>query len=130
MSSVFTSLINDGTSERILFKNDHFVAILEDKPLVLGHTVIVPRREEDDVFDLSADELGQMMVFSKSVAAAIKKVVPCEKIGIAAIGLVVRHAHLHLVPISTADDLNFTRQKLSPSDVEISVMAERIRQSL
>ncbi len=130
MSSPFTPIIVANDSPRILFQDERFIALLEEKPLVLGHTIIVPKREEDYVFDLSDDEISGMMVFSKRIAAAIKKVVPCKKIGIAVIGLEVRHAHLHLVPISSADDLNFTRAKLSPSANELSEMAKKIRSKL
>ena len=114
----------------IIAENESFIAIIEEKPLVLGHCVVFPKQEIDSFIDLSNDQISGIMVFAKSIAHAIEKVVPCKKIGIAVIGLQLRYAHLHLVPINTADDLNFTRSKMDVSKDELVKMATQIRANL
>ncbi len=114
----------------IIVENDSFIAYLEEKPLVLGHCSVFLKRKEDSFMDLTDDELSKILVFSKPIAQAIKKVVSCEKIGIASIGLQLRQAHLHLVPIKSADDLNFTRAKLEISADELQKMKSLIQKNL
>jgi len=127
--SYFDPYLKGERPELIIAENESFIAILEEKPLVLGHCVVIPKREEDSFFDLTNDELSAIMIFAKPIAQAIQKTVNCKKIGIAALGLQVRHAHLHLVPINSADDLNFTRAKLEVSNDELKKMAELIRRA-
>lgn len=126
MASLFTKIINREIPGHIVAENDAFIAFLDIMPLVHGHTLIVPKKEIDYIFDHEDGTLSAMMIFSKRVAAAIKKSVPCKRIGIAVIGLEVPHTHMHLVPMNTMDDINFTRPKLKPANEELATMAERI----
>ena len=129
-NSHFSPYIRGEKPALVIAENEHFMAIIEEKPLVAGHCVVFPKRVEDAFLHLSDDEMAGIMVFAKKVGQAIEKVVPCTKIGIAVIGLAVRHAHVHLVPIQSADDLNFTRPKLNLPEEELVQMAARIRSVL
>lgn len=115
MSSIFSKIISGEVPSYKIAENDQFYAFLDVFPLVPGHTLVVPKKETDYIFDLSENELNQILSFSKPIAKAIEKAFPCKRCGIAVIGLEVHHAHVHLVPIQTADDLNFTREKLKPT---------------
>jgi histidine triad (HIT) family protein len=96
----------------------------------MGHTLVVPKQEIDYLFDLDDDTLAALSLFSKKVALAVKKAVPCKRIGVAVIGLEVPHAHVHLVPMNSMGDINFTKPKLNPSKEELAAVAERIRKAL
>jgi len=126
MSSIFTKIINREIHGYIVAEDDHHIAFLDINPLVMGHTLVVPKREIDYIFDLSDDTLCRLHLFSKKVAQAIESVITCERIGITVIGLEVPHTHVHLVPLITMDDINFSRPKLSPSDDELAEMADAI----
>lgn len=115
MSSIFSKIISGEIPSYKIAENDQFYAFLDVFPLVPGHTLVVPKKETDYIFNLSENELNQILSFSKPIAKAIEKAFPCKRCGIAVIGLEVHHAHVHLVPIQTADDLNFTREKLKPT---------------
>jgi histidine triad (HIT) family protein len=127
VGSIFTKIINREIPAQIVAEDDRFVAFLDIMPLVLGHTLVVPKKEVDYIYDLTDEDLKAINVFAKNVAAAVRKAVPCKRIGVAVIGLEVPHAHIHLVPMNTADDLNFTRPKLKPSPQELAAVAEKIR---
>lgn len=111
-------------------ENDRFLAFLDVFPLVHGHLLVVPKKETDYIFDIEDAELSEMIVFAKKVAKALRKTVPCNRIGMSVIGLEVPHAHIHLVPMNTANDLNFTQEKLKPSQEELSEMAKKIKSNL
>lgn len=106
--------------------NDRFYAFLDINPIAKGHTLVIPRREEDYYFDLTDEEIAQMAVFAKRVATAIKKAYPCRKVGMAVLGLEVAHAHIHLVPMQTEKDMLFTNPKLKFSDEEFREIAGNI----
>ena len=127
MPSIFSKIISGEIPCYKIAETDQFLAFLDISPLVMGHTLVVPKIETDYIFDLSDDKLAPMVIFAKEVALKIEKAMPCKRIGMAVIGLEVAHAHIHLVPINNADDLNFTRPKLSPSGDELNTIAERIR---
>ena len=110
-------------------ESERFYAFLDINPLVKGHTLVIPRREEDYIFDLADDELAEMAVFAKRVARAIKAAFPCRKVGMAVLGLEVPHAHIHLVPMQTERDMNFANPKLSLPDEEMADIAARIRET-
>jgi histidine triad (HIT) family protein len=129
MAGVFAKIAAGEIPSYGIAGNDEFYAFLDINPLVMGHTLIIPRREVDYIFDLSDEELARMMVFAKHVAVALKKAFPCIKIGVAVLGLEVAHAHIHLVPMQSEKDLDFHRQKLSPSPEEMQAAAEKIRAS-
>lgn len=130
MASIFTKIIRREIPGHIVYEDDRYIAFLDINPLVLGHTLVVTKQEVDYIFDLDDTTIAGLNVFAKRVAAAIRKSVPCKRIGVAVIGLEVPHTHVHLVPMNTMDDLNFTRKKLSPSKEELSETAEKIRKTL
>jgi histidine triad (HIT) family protein len=130
MASVFSKIINREIPGQIIAENDKFIAFLDIMPLVVGHTLVVPKKEVDYIYDMDDNDLKEIHVFAKNVAAAIRKGIACKRIGIAVIGLEVPHAHIHLVPMNTADDLNFTRPKLKPTPSELAAAADRIRMNL
>ncbi len=107
-------------------ENDKFYAFLDINPLMKGHTLVIPRREVDYIFDMSDDELAEMIVFAKKVAIAIKKAFPCKKVGMAVLGLEVAHAHIHLVPMQTEKDMIFSNPKLKLTSEEFKDIANKI----
>ncbi len=130
MSSIFTKIINREIPAHIIAEDDRFISFLDINPLVHGHSLVVPKIEVDYIFDLDDQTLGDLNVFSKKVAKAIEKSVKCIRIGVAVIGVEVPHTHIHLVPLNTMDDINFSRPKLSPTQVELDAMAEKISANL
>src|SRR6478609_10300733 len=130
MPSIFTKIINREIPGHIVAENDLFIAFLDVMPLVKGHTLVVPKKEIDYIFDIEDDTLSAMMVFAKKVAIAVKKAVPCKRIGIAVIGLEVPHAHVHLVPMHSIGDINFSQPKLTPNPEELAKIAAEIRKYL
>lgn len=115
--TIFSRIINGEIPCYKVAENEQFFAFLDINPVNWGHTLVVPKREEDYIFDLSDDELAAMAVFAKRVAAAIKETLPCKKVAMTVIGLEVPHAHIHLVPIKAESDLDF-RNKISDPDAE------------
>lgn len=130
MPSIFTKIINREIPGHIVAENERYIAILDIMPLVMGHVLVIPKREQDYLFDLSDEALAELMAFAKPIAKALEKVVVCKRIGVSVIGLEVPHVHVHLVPMKSADDVNFTRSKLKPSPQELSLMAEKIKTAL
>jgi histidine triad (HIT) family protein len=130
MASIFTRIINREIPGHIVAEDDKYIAFLDINPLVIGHALVVPKQEVDYIFDLDDETLAGLYVFAKKVAHAIKKVVPCKRVGIAVIGLEVPHAHVHLVPMQTVGDINFTRPKLNPPTEEVAAVAEKIRKAI
>jgi histidine triad (HIT) family protein len=127
MPSIFTKIINREIPGQIVAEDERFIAFLDIVPLVMGHTLVVPKKEVDYIFDLDDDTLAAISVFAKKVAHAIKKAVPCKRIGVAVIGLEVPHAHIHLVPMNSMGDINFSNPKLKPSQEELAAVAEKIK---
>ena len=130
MATIFSKIINREIPGYIVAEDEHFIAFLDIMPLVLGHTLIVPKKEVDYIFDMDDEALASMMVFAKRISKAVRKAVPCKRIGVSVIGLEVPHTHIHLVPMNSADDVNFTRPKLSPSKEALASMAEKIKSYL
>lgn len=126
MSTLFSKIVKGEISCHKVAENDQFLAFLDIMPLVKGHVLVIPKREEDYIFDLEDEELAAMMVFAKNVARKMKKVLPCRKIGVTVIGLEVPHAHIHLIPINGIADMDFSREKLSFSAEELSETASLI----
>lgn len=106
--------------------NNEFYAFLDINPMVKGHTLVIPRREVDYIFDMDDDEIARFQVFAKKVAMAIKAAFPCVKVGEAVLGLEVPHAHIHLVPMQSEKDMNFSAPKLKLSDEEFAAIAAKI----
>lgn len=107
-------------------EDDRFYAFLDINPLVKGHTLVIPRREVDYIFDMGDEEMAQYSVFAKKVAVAIKRAFPCIKVGMAVLGLEVAHAHIHLIPMQSERDMLFSNPKLKLSDEEFKDIASRI----
>jgi len=126
MSSIFTKIVNREIPAHIVAEDENHLAFLDINPLVMGHSLVIPKREVDYIYDLDDEELTQLHLFAKNVAKAIEKTVTCNRIGIAVIGLEVPHAHIHLIPINSMDDMNFSRPKLSPSQEELVGIAKTI----
>ncbi len=126
MSSIFSKIIaGEIPCYKVAETADH-LAFLDISPLAKGHTLVIPKKETDYIFDIADPAFSSLMLFSKQVAVAIKKVVPCIKVGVAVIGLEVPHAHIHLVPINNVSDINFSRPKLSLTKEELETIAKKI----
>lgn len=126
MASIFTKIINGEIPSYKIAEDDKFYAFLDIAPLAKGHTLVVPKQEIDYIFDIEDELLVQMHIFAKKVAKAIQSAIPCEKVGMAVIGLDVRHAHIHLVPLQEVGDLNFAKEKLKLSSDEMKQTSELI----
>ena len=126
MASVFTRIINGEIPCYRVAEDDRYIAFLDVRPLKAGHTLVVPRREVDYIFDLDEDTLAGMMIFARKVAKAMKEVSECNRIGIAVIGLEVPHAHIHLIPISREGDMLFTNPRVSLTPQENEALARKI----
>ncbi len=124
--TIFSKIISGEVPCHKIAENEKFLAFLDVFPLVKGHTLVIPKIEVDKFFDIPDDYLTEMLLFAKPVAKAIEKAFNCNRCGMSVVGLEVRHAHMHLVPINSADDLNFTRTKLRLSEKEMSESAEKI----
>lgn len=126
MSSIFSKII-DGSIPCYKIAEDHFfLAFLDIQPLVEGHTLVIPKKEIDYVFDIDDETLKAMMVFAKMVAGKLQAVIPCDRIGVSVIGLEVPHAHIHLVPINKIEDMNFSKSRLDLSNDSMIKIQERI----
>ncbi|MBQ9254045.1 MAG: HIT family protein [Bacteroidales bacterium] len=130
MASLFTKIINGEIPSYKVAENDKFYAFLDISPLQKGHTLVVPKKEIDYIFDIEDEDIKDYIVFAKQVAVAIKKAYPCTKVGMAVIGLEVRHAHIHLVPMQKEGDLNFANPKLSLSKEEMQEIADNIAKQM
>jgi histidine triad (HIT) family protein len=130
MASIFSKIIAGEIPSFKIAEDDQFYAFLDVFPLVPGHTLVVPKKETDKLFDMDAKDIGAILQFAQPIAKAIEKAFPCQRCGMAVVGLEVPHAHVHLVPIDTADDLNFTRPKLKPSQDELKEAQLKILQAL
>jgi histidine triad (HIT) family protein len=130
MPSIFTRIINKEIPCHLIAENEQYMAFLDVMPLREGHTLIVPKNEVDYIFDLSTEDLAGLLEFARPIAKAIEKVIPCQRVGLSVIGLEVPHTHLHLVPIDTANDLNFTRSKMPADQAKLADTAALIRSQL
>ena len=127
MASIFTRIIQGEIPCHKVAENDRFLAFLDISPLREGHTLVVPKLEVDRFFDLPVDLMAEIMPFAQEVAIRIRQAVPCDRVGVAVIGLEVPHAHVHLIPIDRMADMDFTRDKLKLTQAELAAIAERIR---
>lgn len=129
MASIFSKIIAGEIPGYKCAENDKFYAFLDINPLVKGHTLVVPKKEVDYIFDMPDDDLAEFTVFAKRVALAIQKAFPCKKVGMAVLGLEVPHAHIHLVPMHSEGDLNFSNTKLKLTDEEFKKIAKQINEN-
>jgi len=130
MPSIFTKIIKDEISSFKIHENDDFLAFLDVYPLKKGHTLVIPKQETDYIFDIKSKEYLNLWNFAKIIAKAIKKVIKCKRVSIVVIGLEVPHAHIHLIPIDSIEDINFERAKLSFSNKEMENTANIIREAI
>ena len=129
MATIFSKIIKGDIPCYKIAEDERFFAFLDINPVMKGHTLVVPKREDDYIFNLDDDEIGAMMVFAKKVAKAIEKAVPCKRIGVAVIGLEVPHAHIHLIPITQESDMDF-KKHVKMSEEEFIEVQKRIVENL
>ena len=130
MASIFSKIIAGEIPCHTVAENEYCLAFMDIMPLAMGHVLCVPKIEVDRYFDLNDDVLKELTVFSKRVALAIEATLPCKRVGVAVIGLEVPHAHVHLIPLNSVEDINFERPKLKVNHEDLAVMAEKIREEL
>jgi histidine triad (HIT) family protein len=130
MATIFSKIIQGEIPGYKIAEDDRYFAFLDIFPLAKGHVLVVPKIEVDKIFDLEDDTLAGMILFAKKVAKAIEKAVPCQRVGIAVIGLEVPHAHIHLIPLNSIEDINFTNPKLKLEQEELSSIAAAISAQL
>lgn len=129
MASIFTRIIQGEIPCHKIDENDDFIAFLDITPVAVGHTLVIPKKEIDYFFDLDENLLRDINLFAKGVAQKIQRVVPCRRIGVAIIGLEVPHAHVHLVPLNTMRDINFSAERINMSQEDLAALAEKIRKA-
>jgi histidine triad (HIT) family protein len=127
MASIFTQIINRQLPAHIIAENEYCIAFLDIHPLAQGHTLVIPKLEVDYIFDLPDSVLNEMLPFAKKVSNGIQQAVPCVRVGIAVVGLDVPHAHIHLIPINKANDINFNKQPLVCTQEELANIAQSIK---
>jgi histidine triad (HIT) family protein len=129
MSSIFSKIIERKIPAYIVAEDDYNIAILDINPLVVGHTLVIPKQEVEYYFDLDEERYTRLNSFARKVARAIETVVPCLRIGVSVIGLEVPHTHVHLVPLNSMDDINFSRPKLKLSQEDFETTSGKIREA-
>jgi len=129
MASIFTKIVNGDIPSYKIAENENYYAFLDINPLAKGHTLVIPKKEIDYIFNIDDDLYRGLFAFAKKVALAIEKVTPCKRIGLTVIGLEVPHAHIHLIPINTIYDMDFKQPKLKLEAEEFESIAENIRQA-
>jgi len=126
MATLFTRIVNGEIPCHKVAETRDFLAFLDIKPLQAGHTLVIPKKEVDYIFDLDDEQFIGLQLFAKAVAQAIKKAFPCTKVGLAVVGLEVPHAHIHLIPINQISDVDFSRERLTFSEAEFEAHAHKI----
>lgn len=130
MASIFSKIVAGEIPSYKIAEDEHFFAFLDIHPLMPGHTLVIPKKETDYLFDIDDRELAAMIVFAKKIALALKTAIPCKRIGMAVVGMEVPHAHIHLIPINKETDMLFSKPKLNPTAEETKAIAEKISNSL
>jgi histidine triad (HIT) family protein len=130
MQSIFSKIVAGQIPAHKVAETSEYLAFLDINPLTEGHLLVIPKEEVDYLFDLDSETYVGLMMFAQIVALGLKKAIPCERIGLTVIGLEVPHAHIHLIPMNTMDDMNFSRPKLKLSEEKLSEIAEAIRVQL
>ena len=126
MATIFSRIVKGEIPCYKIAEDERFFAFMDINPVAVGHTLVIPKREDDYIFNLEDDEIGAMMVFAKKVAKAIEKAVPCKRIGVAVIGLEVPHAHIHLIPISQEGDMDFKKEHVHMTPEEFLDVQKKI----
>jgi len=128
--TIFSKIVAGEIPAYKVAESDDFLAFLDISPLAEGHVLVIPKQEVDYLFDLDDLVYNELQIFAKIVAVALKKAIPCKRVGVAVIGLEVPHAHIHLIPLNHVSDINFERPKLSFTPEQLEATAEKIRQAL
>jgi histidine triad (HIT) family protein len=126
MASIFTKIVQGDIPSYQVAEDDRFYAFLDINPLAKGHTLVIPKKEVDNLFDLDDKTYGDLWLFAKKIARALDQVMPCVRVGVAVVGLEVPHAHIHLVPINGIYDIDFSKPKLKLSNEEFNDIAQQI----
>jgi len=127
MSSIFSKIVTGDVPAHKVAEDDNHLAFLDIFPLAKGHVLVIPKKETDCIFDIASDEYIELWKFAQKIAKGMDKVIPCERIGVAVIGLEVPHAHIHLIPLNNVSDINFERPKLNFPEVEMEEIADLIK---
>ncbi len=130
MSTIFSKIVSGEIPAYKVAESNDFLAFLDVRPIAKGHVLVIPKEETDYIFDIGDDAYMGMWMFAKIVAQGIRKAIPCERVGVAVVGLEVAHAHIHLVPINAISDLNFEKPKLEFSEDDMLAISEEIRESI
>tara|TARA_S200000501_G_scaffold197955_2_gene186267 strand:+ start:1468 stop:1860 length:393 start_codon:yes stop_codon:yes gene_type:complete len=126
MSSIFSKIVRGEIPSYKIAEDDHYLAFLDIFPLAVGHVLVIPKNETDSIFELNNQEYQGLWLFAKKISKAIEKTIPCKRVGIAVIGLEVPHAHIHLIPLQTVEDINFSKPKLKLDPDMLKGIAEKI----
>ena len=126
MNSIFTKIVNGEIPSYKIAEDDHFLAFLDAMPLVKGHTLVIPKKEVDLIFDLESEEFKNLWAFAQQVAKKVGAAIPCKRVGVAVVGLEVPHAHIHLVPLNSMQDLNFGNERLKLTPEEYKEVQDKI----
>ncbi len=130
MSTIFSKIIAGEIPCYKVAETEEFLAFLDVRPVVKGHVLCIPKKETDYIFDLDNEEYAKLFLFSKIVASGLKKVVDCKKIGVSVVGLEVPHAHIHLIPMNSIDDMSFTKERIELSAEEFNALAKKIAEAI
>jgi len=130
VESIFSKIVAGQITAHKVAETSEYLAFLDINPLTEGHLLVIPKKEVDYLFDLDSETYVGLMMFAKIVSVGLKRAIPCERIGLTVIGLEVAHAHIHLIPMNTMDDMNFSRPKLKLSEERLTEIAEAIREQL
>lgn len=130
MASIFSKIIVGDIPSYKIYEDDQFYSFLDISPMTKGHVLVIPKEETDYIFDIDDDQVAQMFVVAKKISQAIKKAIPCKRVGVMVLGMEVPHAHIHLIPINKESDMNLTNPRLIFTQNEFEVIAADIRQQL
>ena len=130
MASLFTKIVKGEIPAYKIAETDKFLAFLDIYPLAKGHVLVIPKKETDYIFEVDANEYSELWVFAKKIAKAIEKAIPCKRVGLAVVGLEVPHAHIHLIPLQTVEDINFSKPKLKFKSSVFEEIADKIKAHL
>ena len=130
MASIFSKIVAGEIPAPIVAETTEFLAFLDVSPLTTGHVLVIPKKEIDYIFDMDEESYFGLTLFAKIVATGLKKAIPCVKVGVAVIGLEVPHVHIHLIPMNTVSDMNFSKPKLNPTQEELAETALQIKAQL
>jgi histidine triad (HIT) family protein len=130
MASIFSKIVNGDIPAHVVAETADYLAFLDVSPLVMGHVLVIPKKETDYIFDMDEESYFGLTLFAKIVATGLKEAFPCKKVGVAVIGLEVPHVHIHLIPMNNVGDMNFNREKLAPTSEELQEAAAKIKAAL